>query len=75
MRQRQIGGLVRLDRERHADQLRVHHVQSGGFGIYTDQIGGEDFIQPGIELRFGQYRFVMRAVGAGGWVAGQIVVR
>ena len=58
MRQRQIGCMVRRDSERHADQLRVHHIQSGGFGIHADQFGGEYFFQPCVELRFGQYRFI-----------------
>src|SRR5450756_2217471 len=74
MRQRQIGCMVRRDSERHADQLRVHHIQSGGFGIHADQFGGEYFFQPCVELRFGQYRFIVRAVGAGGRVVGQILM-
>ncbi len=39
MRQRQIGGLMRFDAERHADQLRCHRVEAGGFGVYADQVG------------------------------------
>ena len=74
MRQRQIGCLLRRNGERNADQLRVHHIQSGGFSIHTDQFCGEYFFQPRVEMRFGQYRFVVCTVGAGGRVAGQILL-
>ncbi len=69
MRQRQVGGVVRDDRERDADQLRVHHVEAGSLGIHADQFGGEQFFQPGVELGVGEDGFVVRAVGAGGLVA------
>ena len=61
VRERQVGGLVRLDRKRDADQLRRHDVQAGGFGVDADQLGAGDLFQPRIELGIGEYGFVFAA--------------
>ena len=49
VRQRQVGGLARLDRERHPDQLRRHRVEAGGLGVEGGERGGGDLRQPDVE--------------------------
>ena len=56
--ERQIGGMVCLDGERHADQLRIQRIETGRFGVHANEVGLRKFFQPGIELGVGENGFV-----------------
>ena len=59
MRERQIGGVPGLDRERDADQPRLQRVETGRFGVDRYQRGGGELLQPLVELVDAQDRFVV----------------
>ena len=64
--ERQVGGLARRHGEGHPDQPRLHRVEAGGFGVEGGEGRGVELLQPGVELRPVEDRFVASAVGAGG---------
>ena len=66
MRQRHVGGPAGLDRERYANDTRLHVIEAGGLGIDADQAGVPQRLQPAIETVLIQHRFVGR-INSGRW--------
>ena len=62
----QVGGLAVGDGEGQADEAGLHRIEAGGLGVEGDQLGGVELLQPGVEVRPVEDRFVARTVGAGG---------
>jgi hypothetical protein len=59
VRQRHVGGALRFDRERHADDLRAHRIEAVRFRVERDQVGVAQFRQPVFDARArsaGSYR-------------------
>ncbi|MNO98274.1 hypothetical protein D3C76_900150 [compost metagenome] len=57
--QRYIRRLMRLDRKRQADQLRLLGIEAGGFGVEREQRGLAQLVQPGIETGLVEHRLVL----------------
>ena len=59
MPNRNIGCKTGLDAKRQADNLRLHVIEAGGFGIKRDQLGRFQLVDPRGELRFGADHLVV----------------
>ena len=62
MSQRQVRAFTGDACEGKADDLRLHLVEAGGFGIDASQFSSVEFCYPGIELRVGENAFVVARV-------------
>ena len=52
MAKRNVGGFVRRDGNRDADQLRLHRIEAGRLGVDGDELGRFDFRDPGAQRVF-----------------------
>ncbi len=58
VREREVGGLARRDRERDADELGFHVVEAGGLGVERDERRACEPLAPALERRFGEHGLV-----------------
>ena len=58
VRERDVAGLVLRDRQRNADQARLHRIERRGLRVQARQWRGLDPRDPLVQLLFGQYRLV-----------------
>ena len=61
MCQRHIGGLVGGNGKRHSDDACRHVIKAGGLGVKGELTGLLQALQPGIQLRLGEHRLVVRS--------------
>ena len=61
VRERDVAGLQRLDRQRDADQARRHRIERGRFSVDAGEVRGADALQPCLELRARRDRLVLGA--------------
>jgi hypothetical protein len=59
VRERHVGRVAWLDRERHADDLRLHVVERGRLGVEGKQVGGAKRVEPAREMFLRQDQFVV----------------
>ena len=59
MRQRDVAGLERLDRQRQADQARGQRIERRRLGVDRRQVGRADAGQPALQLLARQHRLVL----------------
>ena len=65
-----ISRLAGRNAEGKADDLRLHLIEAGGFGVERGERGGVDSGDPGVELRFSKQGFVVARVDEFGDVGG-----
>ena len=58
MGQRDVGRRPRADAQADADDFSTHFVQRRGFGVQCREFGGADALQPDLQLRPLQHRFI-----------------
>ncbi len=50
MAERNVRSLLRLDRDREANDRRLHRIERIGFGVERDELGVADLLDPALEL-------------------------
>ena len=66
VRQRDVAGLERLDRQRQADQSRRERIERGRLGVDAREFGRADPAQPVLQLLARQHRLVLHVGPRGG---------